>query len=66
MPWDAQLAHQKNVERDVQGSGYLVGDGDAAARQREHDDVLTAFVVAKQLGEQAARFGSVPKSCHPQ
>jgi hypothetical protein len=39
----------------------LEPDGDSAAREAEHHDIVAAGVLAQPLREQPARFGSVPE-----
>ena len=40
--WDTGLAHHDHVERRAERSGYLEGDGNAAAGKPEHDHVAAA------------------------
>ena len=48
VPGRAELAHDDHVERCAEGAGDLGGDGHAAARQAEHDDVVAAKVVERR------------------
>src|SRR5207237_9177330 len=50
----AELAHDEHVQLGVQRARHLVSDGDTAARQREHEQVLVALQVREPLGQHAA------------
>ena len=50
---DAQLAHDKDVERRAERTGDFVCDGHATARERQHEHVR-AIGVSGELGRQAA------------
>ena len=59
MPREPQLPDEEHVERDAQRVGHLMGDRDASAREREHQDV-GVIRVGRQLGcERPARVGAV-------
>ena len=58
LPGRADLSHDGDVERCVQGAGNLCGNDDAAARQPDHDRV--SFAVREQmLRERRSRVGAV-------
>ena len=54
-----QLAHEEHVERSVKRRRDFKRDRDAAARQREHDDIVAAGVVLKTRGQHAARDAAI-------
>ncbi len=58
----AQFANEKDVERGLEAASELEANGHAAARQREHDDIVTAGVFLQLVGEQTARIETVPKA----
>src|SRR5258706_11630715 len=55
----AQLAHHENVERGAQRAGDLVGDGNAAARQAQDDDIGLSGVFGEELREKPPRLGAI-------
>ena len=59
--WDAELADDEEVERCVECLGDLEGDGDAAAREAEDEEVGQMGAVGEMGGELSAGVGSVMK-----
>ncbi len=59
MPRDAELAHEEDVERSLEGPRDLEGDRHAAPRQREDDDAAAASVAAQRPGEETPGLGPV-------
>lgn len=57
MAGDAELAHQKGVERH----GNFGGHGHAPARQTEHDDIRPVGMRRQLAAKLAAGIGSVTK-----
>jgi len=55
----AQLAHHEHVEGGAQRAGHLERDGDAAARQAEHQEAGSAGVLPQVLGQLAPRVRTV-------
>ncbi|MDW9227144.1 hypothetical protein C7S15_1711 [Burkholderia cepacia] len=58
----AELAYDQHVERRVQRAGDRIRDGHAAARQREHDDIAAARIIAQRVGQPAAGIGAIGKT----
>jgi hypothetical protein len=56
-----ELADNEYVQRSVQGSGDLKGDGNAASRQGEYNYISSIGVFTQFFGKQSARFSSVSK-----
>jgi hypothetical protein len=56
-----QLPHHQDIKRRTQRLRHLVGNRDAAPRQREHDHVVTTGVAAQQPRKEAARLNTIPK-----
>jgi len=61
---EPELANRKNVERSGQPPRNLVPDRNAAAGQREDDDVVALGVLEQRSGEQLSGMGAVSKP-HP-
>ncbi len=64
----AELADEEDVERRAERPRHLARDGHAAARQRQHDDVVAARQRGEALAEQPAALGPVtetPGVAHP-
>ena len=61
-PRDAEFAHDEHVERHVQPRGNLVADRNAAARQREHDEVATAGEALQLVREPLAGLLAISES----
>ena len=59
LPRHTEFANHEDIERRVQGIRNLRGDGDAAARQAEHQDVWTICVRDQSQSEGTARFHAV-------
>ena len=62
MSWNAKLADHKHVKRGLQRLGDLVRNRHAAARQAEHDHVVTPGVVGERGGDNTASVASVGKA----
>ena len=62
VPGDAELAHEKHVQGRAERPGHFVRDGDAAARQGQHEHVRPIGVGAELGREQAPRFGAITKA----
>ncbi|GHE01185.1 hypothetical protein GCM10010339_19380 [Streptomyces alanosinicus] len=59
------LADDEYVERGAERSGDRLGDGDAAARQGEHEGIDEGALIAQlaqQSGEFSPGFGTVPEA----
>src|SRR5262245_10881692 len=56
--WHADLTHQNEIERRLQGCRRLGGDCDTAARQRQHDRAL-AFVAGEGKCELPTGVGTI-------
>ena len=58
---ESKLADEEDIQGDVKGLGHLKPYRDATSRQGEHNYIIAIGILAKFLGEQAARFGSISK-----
>ena len=63
LAWEPELAHDEHVERGVEGRGELRGDGNAAARQAEHDRTIER-PAREGLREPTARVASIGEVVH--
>lgn len=61
MPWQAELADDKDVERRAQNSSDFEGDWHASARQRDNDDVGLATILLQLCGKRRACLSSIGK-----
>jgi len=59
MTWDAELADEEDVERCPERRRDLEPDGDAAAWQSQHDDVVTIGIGRQCPGEVASGFNAI-------
>jgi hypothetical protein len=59
MTWETQFPNKEDIERRVEGSSDFVRDGDAPARQSEHDHVRSAFQMAKSSAQLIACMATV-------
>jgi len=58
LPGQADLAHDHDVERRVQGDRDLIGDDDAAARHADEHEVLAAMM-REALGQLSPRVVAI-------
>jgi hypothetical protein len=56
-----QLAHDKDIEREMQGGGYLISYRHATSRKGEHDDVVSVGIFPETFGQNMAGVPTVPK-----
>ena len=49
MAWNAQLPDDEHIQWDAERARHLEPDGDPAARQRQHDYVVTVCVSGQPL-----------------
>ena len=57
----AELAHDERIQRSPQGRSHFPRDGNPAAGQTQHHDILLAAVRTQQIGQYAARLTAVTK-----
>jgi hypothetical protein len=58
---DAKLANDKDVHRRDQPARHLIGDGHAAARQRQHDRVRPIDIGGELVSEPTAGVTAIAK-----
>jgi hypothetical protein len=56
---NAEFADDEDVERRLERPRYLIPDGNSAARQPQHDDILPPGVAGKLAGQHAAGVGTI-------
>jgi hypothetical protein len=61
VPRHAELAHNENIERNVEALRYFKRNRDTAARKSENDDVVASSVAQQAFRQLPTRVGSVPK-----
>jgi hypothetical protein len=62
VPRNAQLAHQKNIERRAERTSQLKSDGHPAARQGQDENIRPIGVSRQLLRELAAGIGAIAKA----
>src|SRR5687768_7934062 len=61
----AELAHNKDVHRDLKAAGNFVGDRHTTTRKREHDYIIAAGIFLQQFREVGTSVVPVPKKLCP-
>src|SRR6202022_4989621 len=59
---DAELTHEKDVERRPKAASHLIRDGYAATGQCEHQHVRAVGVSSELLGKQPTRLTAISKA----
>jgi hypothetical protein len=59
MSGKTQLSDQKDVERRIERLGHLESDRHTAARQRQHDYVVSAGILPQLRRQLDARFTTI-------
>jgi hypothetical protein len=59
VPRKAELSDEENVERRIERTRNLVGNRDAAARQREDDDIIATAILLEALRQLNTGFATV-------
>src|SRR5262249_28961362 len=62
MTGDAEFPDDEHVERRVERPRHFGADRDAAARQREHDDVGSTFVLPELVSQLTSRVDAITEA----
>ena len=64
VPWQAQLAHDEDVQGHAETGGDLVGDRNPTARNGQHDYVTPARILLERGGEHAPGMSAILVAAH--